>query len=106
MDFSIDSNFNAEENCWNVFVNGEIDIFNSDSFKTDLLKLISDKQANVRMDCRNLSYIDSTGLGSMVGVLKNIKQYGGEFIILNLKSSLNKLFKITNLDKAFKIEVD
>ena len=106
MDFSIESNFNSEKNGWDVFVKGEIDIFNSDSFKAYLLKLISEKQADVRLDCRNLTYIDSTGLGSMVGALKNIKQYGGEFIILNLKSSLNKLFKITNLDKAFKIEVN
>jgi len=105
MDFSVKSKFNENENQWDVRVLGEIDVFNSEEFKKTLMSLIEEKKINISLECEELTYIDSTGLGSMVGVLKNVRQYDGDIIIKNLKPSLLKLFKITSLDRAFKIEV-
>lgn len=106
MDYTFDEIFNQEHDCWYIKVSGEIDIFNSNEFKEKLLRLAAEKQKDLRIDCLELKYIDSTALGVLVAVLKNVKTYGGEIYLLNLKPNLTKLFKITNLDKVFIIEGD
>jgi len=104
MDFSIETKYDEKDNYWLAEVSGEIDIFNSSEFKKTLLELIQQKELSIKIDCKNLSYIDSTGLGSLVTVLKRVTDYGGKIYLQNVKPNLSKLFKITNLDKAFSIE--
>ena len=106
MDFSIKSKLNEENNYWEISVEGEIDIFNSSDFKTELLNLLSQKELDLKIDCTKLKYIDSTGLGALIPVLKKAKSFDKEVCLFNLKPNLIKLFKITNLDKVFKIEGD
>lgn len=74
--------------------------------KQKLLSLIDQKPANLIIDCSSLEYIDSTALGALVGVLKNTKSYGCDISLINVKPNIEKLFKITNLDKVFRIEGD
>ena len=106
MDFQMEAAYDAQKNCWQVTVSGEIDIFNSPDMKKRLMELIEEKQADLYLNCQNLDYLDSTALGALVAVLKNVKGYEGEMHLLQVKPSLNKLFKITNLDKVFIIEGD
>ncbi|MCL2016959.1 MAG: STAS domain-containing protein [Defluviitaleaceae bacterium] len=102
MDFSIEKTF--DENSWQVVLAGEIDIFNSADLKKHLTQLMDEHAADVYVDCTNLEYIDSTGLGALVGILKTIKGLGKEMHLLHVKPSVLKLFKITNLDKVFIIQ--
>lgn len=104
MDLSINTTYSESENLWKVTAKGEIDIFNSQDFKAKLLELLSEREINIAIDCDALTYIDSTGLGSLIAVLKRSKEFGGEIALYNVKPTLYKLFKITNLDKVFKIE--
>jgi anti-sigma B factor antagonist len=104
MDYSFEKHFNPDENAWDISVTGEIDIFNSGDFKSELMDAVAQNPRNLRINCEKLKYIDSTALGSLVAVLKNVKSYQGEIFLMNLRASLIKLFKITNLDKAFVIE--
>lgn len=106
MELLIKSNYNQENDTWEVSITGEVDIFSADELKNNLLSLISQKKANMKIDATDLNYIDSTALGALVAVLKNVKEYNGDMCIVNLKSSLLRLFKITNLDKVFNIEVN
>lgn len=106
MDFSVNSNYDEKNNYWLINVAGEIDIFNSAEFKTTILELLEEKPTDIKIDCENLSYIDSTGLGALIAVLKKSKSYNKEICLKNVRPSLSKLFKITNLDKVFVIEGD
>lgn len=106
MNFLLDTKCDEDSNNWLISVSGEIDIFNSAEFKKTLLDLLEQKKLNIKIDCENLTYIDSTGLGSLIAVLKKTKEYGGEIYLKNVKPSLSKLFKITNLDKVFIMEGD
>ncbi|MCL2336039.1 MAG: STAS domain-containing protein, partial [Firmicutes bacterium] len=91
---------------WMVALTGEIDIFNSPDLKQRMLEMIEEKKGDIYLDCKNLTYMDSTALGALVGILKNVKLYGGEIHLLHLRPSLSKLFHITNLDKVFVLEGD
>ena len=106
MDYTFEHHYNEGEKCWMIALTGEIDIFNSEKVKSDLIGLINTTAADLRIDCQDLEYIDSTALGVLVAVLKNVKAYDGAIYLVNVRPNLAKLFKITNLDKAFILEAD
>ncbi|MFZ5989858.1 MAG: STAS domain-containing protein [Bacillota bacterium] len=83
---------------------GEVDIYTSQDLKENLYNIVDSNQTDLVIDCKELNYIDSTGLGIFVGALKKAKQYGKKIIITNLKDNIKKLFIITGLDKVFVIE--
>ena len=81
---------------------GEVDMFNAGEFK----KIFSPNDSReIIVDCENLDYIDSTGLGALVSVLKKAKEFGGTVRIIGLKPQIYKLFELTELDSIFDIEV-
>lgn len=106
MDFLLNSNFNEAKDLWEVFITGEIDIYNSVKFKESLSHLIENKPIDIHIYCEKLEYIDSTGLGALVSILKKVRQYNGNIILSNLKPNVSKVFKITDLNKVFIIEGD
>jgi anti-sigma B factor antagonist len=106
MDFILSSNFNEAKNFWEVFITGEIDIYNSVKFKESLSSLIDSKPKDIYIYCEKLEYIDSTGLGALVAILKKVRQYNGNIHLFNLTPSVSKLFKITDLNKVFILEGD
>ena len=106
MEYNFSAEYNEERKLWCAQAEGEVDIFNSNTFRDGLLALLADKQANIVINCAELKYIDSTGLGALVAVLKNVKAFGGDITLRNLKPSLAKLFKITSLDKSFIMDGD
>lgn len=104
MDYNCRANFDADKKAWRVAISGEIDIYNSQTLKDSLGKLIAEHAVDIYLDCEKLEYIDSTGLGALVAMLKKVRQFGGNFHLVNVKASILKIFKITDLDKVFVIE--
>lgn len=97
--------WNEQTNSWNVVLAGEIDIYNAPELKNSLLQLVEVNKGNINIDCADLKYIDSTGLGVLISALRNVKEYDGDIIIRNLQPYIYKIFSITGLDKVFTIEV-
>ncbi|MBZ4645756.1 MAG: anti-sigma factor antagonist [Petroclostridium sp.] len=87
-----------------VELSGEIDISTVTELKEKLYAIVEQKNRSVKLDCTNLNYIDSTGLGVLVGVLKKVKSNNNDIYITNLKNNIKKLFLITGLNKVFIIE--
>ena len=101
MDFELKPEYNEEKKCWDIYVKGEIDIYNSANVKDYLSNIIQERPCDVYIDCKDLEYIDSTGLGALVAIVKKVKNSGNNMYILNTKPNVEKVFKITNLDKVF-----
>ncbi len=93
-----------EQNIWMLDLSGEIDIYNADDLKNDLQILIGEHQSDVEIDCKELKYIDSTGLGVLVSALKMVKEYDGQVKLFNLKPHIAKIFYLTGLTKIMAIE--
>ncbi len=85
-------------------LSGEVDIYTSQELKENLYRVVETNKKDVIIDCKELNYIDSTGLGIFVGALKKAKQYEKKITIINLKDNIKKLFIITGLDKIFEVE--
>ncbi|MDO5725786.1 MAG: STAS domain-containing protein [Tissierellia bacterium] len=102
MAFEMDFLFDEKENLLNVKLSGELDIYSVNDFKNRVLELYTQRKSDIQFDCTKLEYIDSTGLGAMVSILKVLKDDNKSIYLYNLKTSLMKLFKITKLDEIFK----
>ena len=104
MSINIDSKLNDEKGFWDISVEGELDVSTADKLKEYLHNLADEKILDMKINLDKLDYIDSTGLGVMIGVLKKLKMDNKEIYILNPKSNVKKIFTITGLDKIFKVE--
>jgi len=89
-----------------VDIGGEVDIFTCQQLKDSLYQTVDNYKKDLLLDCAKLNYIDSTGLGVFVAVLKKVRQIDRSVSIINLKDSILKLFLITNLDSLFNIKQD
>lgn len=87
-----------------VSLAGEVDIYTSQELKEKLYSIVDSTHKDLKIDCIELNYIDSTGLGILVGTLKKARQNDKKIYITNLKDNIKKLFIITGLDKVFTIE--
>lgn len=85
-----------------VDLQGDLDINSNKEFKEKVNSVQGVKK--IIVNCKNLSYIDSTGLGAFISIYKHIKEKGEKLVITGLKPHIKKIFLITDLDKVFEIE--
>ncbi len=104
MSLKIQEAFDENQNIFIVKPVGEIDIYTSENFKNRLLDLIYEDKGDLLVDCEELEFIDSTGLGALVSVLKEAQENKREITLKNIKPNIKKLFFLTKLDQVFKIE--
>lgn len=101
MSLNIQVKFDEKENQWIFLPEGEIDIFTSPKFKEEILKHFSSKETDILIDGEKLNYVDSTGLGALIYILKKLKDSNYKIYLTNIKPNIRKLFDITELDKLF-----
>lgn len=89
-----------------VKVIGDIDINTSPEFKKSCDSAISAKKDKIVINLSDVSYVDSSGLATLVEVLKNMRAYGGKLKLASLSDKVRGLFEITKLDKLFDIAAD
>ncbi len=87
-----------------IHLGGEVDIAAAPEFKEKLYEMIAQGEKDVELFCEGLAYIDSTGLGILVGALKKVKIHNRNVYIFQLRDNIKKLFHITGLDKVFILE--
>ena len=88
------------------YIEGEIDINSSPAIKKSFDKLISKKEPKLVINFSRVTYVDSSGLATLVEVLKNMRAYGGRLKLANLSAKIKSLFEITKLEKLFEIALD
>ncbi len=81
-----------------VLLEGDIDLYNADEFR----EALNDIDGKIVIDCNELNYIDSTGLGVLVAAFKNNAR---NVSITGLKPHLFRIFELTGLANVFDIEV-
>ncbi|WP_311525765.1 STAS domain-containing protein [uncultured Parvimonas sp.] len=91
-----------EEETLFVDLQGDLDINSNKELKEKVNSVEGVKK--IIVNCENLSYVDSTGLGAFISIYKHIKEKGEGLVIRGLKPHIKKIFLITDLDKVFEIE--
>ncbi len=84
-------------------VGGEVDVYTAPRLRERLVELVDGGARNVVVDLGRVDFLDSTGLGVLVGALKRLRAAGGTFGLVCSKEPLLKIFRITALDQVFPI---
>lgn len=73
------------------------------SLRVKINKLIDEGEKNFIFNFNECNFIDSTGLGALVSIYKKCVEKNGSIKLKSLKPEVEKLFKLTRLDKVFEI---
>jgi anti-sigma B factor antagonist len=84
-------------------VEGEIDVYTSTQLKEAIVSTISEGVTHVVMNLSKVEYLDSTGLGVLIGALKRLREKQGNLIIVSPSMRIMRIFEITGLYKIFTI---
>lgn len=82
-------------------VSGEIDLATVDELRDALHRLIEAGTRHLVLDLAQVSFIDSTGLGVLVGARSKVESLNGSFSIAGATPRTFKLFRITGLTSVF-----
>lgn len=82
-------------------VGGEVDVYTAPRLRERLVEMIDGGARDVVVDLGRVEFLDSTGLGVLVGALKRLRAAGGTFSLVCAKEPLLKVFRITALDQVF-----
>jgi anti-sigma B factor antagonist len=86
-----------------VDVKGEIDVYTAPKLREKLIELVSEGSHHVVVNLEGVDFLDSTGLGVLVGALKRVKAHEGSLALVCTQDKILKIFKITGLTKVFPI---
>jgi anti-sigma B factor antagonist len=85
-----------------VDLDGRITLGESTGLLRDKLRqLLAQGSRKIVLNLANVSYVDSAGLGELVGLYITAKNQGGAVKLLNLQKKLNELMAITKLHTVF-----
>ena len=96
MELDISTEF-AEGTCV-IGLDGEVDVYTAPRLKESLVEQIESGCVNVIVDLEGVGFIDSSGLGVLVGALRRAKEKGGAVRLVCTRDNILKIFRITGLE--------
>ncbi|MGN6129216.1 MAG: anti-sigma factor antagonist [Nocardioidaceae bacterium] len=86
-----------------IEVGGEIDVYTAPKLRDKITELVSNGDYHLVIDMEKVDFLDSTGLGVLVGGLKKVRAHDGSMRLICNQERLLKIFRITGLAKVFAI---
>ena len=87
-----------------LYVEGLIKLGESAEFFSSALEnVLKNENTNVIIDFTKIDYIDSTGIGELVGYLGKFSSQNRKLVLVNPSERIQKLLKLAKLDTVFKI---
>jgi anti-sigma B factor antagonist len=84
-------------------VRGEVDVYTAPRLRERLVELVSQGKHQIVVDLESVDFLDSTGLGVLVGGLKRLRSHDGDLGLVCTQHRILKVFEITGLTKVFSI---
>jgi anti-sigma B factor antagonist len=73
------------------------------AFKGFMVDAINQGRQKVVLNMANIEFVDSSGLTAIVSTLKSMGLAGGEMVVCGIGNNVAALFKLTRLDKVFRV---
>ncbi len=86
-----------------VHLIGEVDLRTSPSLRSRLMHLLQDNPARIVVDLTRVSYMDSSGVGTLVEAKRLVERKGGQLVLAGLQPRVRSVFEITQLHTFFRI---
>ena len=87
-------------------LSGELDLYAAPRLRQQLIELANEPHPPKRivLDVAGIDFIDSTGIGVMVGALKRVRHHGGDVVLRAPNARVYKVLELTALVDVFEIE--
>jgi len=86
-----------------IEVSGEIDVYTAPKLRERLISLVESGSYQLIVDMEGVEFLDSTGLGVLVGGLKRVRAHDGWIDLVCTQSRILRIFRITGLNRVFSI---
>jgi anti-sigma B factor antagonist len=86
-----------------VQTTGILDSTKSNQFRQEICELLDDEVDVIIIDFKDVTFMDSSGLGALVMSLKNVRSAGSKLFICSVNEQIKMLFELTSMDRVFKI---
>lgn len=88
-----------------IRLNGELDLSAAPEMQAELEPYVNQSKRSLILDFKDLHYIDSTGIGILIRILKRRTAIGSEFKLTEVSPKIKKLFDITGISQYLDLEV-
>ncbi len=86
-----------------IELDGEVDVYTANDLRAAIIDRVDEGEYRIAVDLDRVAFLDSTGLGVLVGGLKRVRSNGGELGIICSQDKILRIFRITGLEKIFPI---
>ena len=88
-----------------VVIGGELDHCSAPQVRQQLDDLLLDESiVHVVLDLENLTFMDSSGIGVLLGRLRALQMRGGTMSVKNMQPPVEKLFRLSGLQRVIGVE--
>jgi len=84
-------------------VTGEIDIYTAPLFKQAVVNLVSEGNQDVIIDLSGVTFMDSSGFGTLLGATKRLRPSGGGLHLAAPNSTIQRMLRLPRLDSIMQI---
>jgi anti-sigma B factor antagonist len=84
-----------------IYPKGHLDAHNVERFEKEMLKLLENNQFNVIVNCKELNYISSAGMGIIMGYLDEIREKGGDIKLCSVNERVYEIFDLVGFTEIY-----
>lgn len=85
---------------------GELDAYTAPDLRDSLDEMLAEGDAWIVVDLTELTYLDSTGLGILVGTAKKCRQASGDLAVACARPNLLRIFQISGTQEILNVVAD
>ena len=89
-----------------VCIHGDVDLYSSPQVRKTIMGLTKQKTKKILIDLSRVSYMDSSGVATLVEGLQHVGKYKGRLGIFGLDAAVKEVFELSRLDRVFEIYPD
>ena len=86
-----------------ITIEGDIDLYSSPELRTAVLKAVPKATAGVGIHLGGVSYMDSSGVATLVEGLRSAKENAKTFVLVAPSTSVMKVLELARLDSIFEV---
>ncbi|HEX6444919.1 MAG TPA: anti-sigma factor antagonist [Streptosporangiales bacterium] len=101
MDLSLSTRVQGDRTV--IDVAGEVDVYTAPKLRETLIELVAQGSYHLVVNMEEVEFLDSTGLGVLVGGLKRVRAHDGSLRLVCTQERILKIFRVTGLAKVFPI---
>lgn len=94
------------QNCVILKIKGDVDLYSSPQVRSQIIALVNNKHINLLVDFTDVTYMDSSGVATLVEALQLTNKNKGKLRLFQLKQAIRDVFELSRLDKVFDIFED